>query len=154
MFVDSSVLLNVLDVPGMNSDSGRLIAEFKPLAQAGVTLVIPTAAVIEVGNHIAQLPVGGARRDRAVLFVRLLRSAVQRQAPWVIAGASWDEDFLARVVDGHAQLPGLVDLCTSGVGSGDASILAELQHYRERSDLPSALPVRLWTLDASLQAYS
>ncbi len=39
MFVDWSVLLNVLDVPGMNSDSGRLIAEFKALAQAGVTLV-------------------------------------------------------------------------------------------------------------------
>jgi len=39
VFVDWSVLLNVLDVPGMNSDSGRLIAEFKALAQAGVTLV-------------------------------------------------------------------------------------------------------------------
>jgi hypothetical protein len=30
----------------------------------------------------------------------------------------------------------------------------ELNRYRERSDLPSALPVRLWTLDVVLAGYA
>lgn len=34
----------------------------------------------------------------------------------------------------------------------DASILLEIQHYRER--IPSATPVRLWTRDQLLGAYS
>lgn len=109
VFVDSSVLLNLLDVPGKNSDRGGVTAEFKAHAASGVTLIIPMAAVVEVGNHIAQLP-GHDRRDRAT--------------------------------------------CSNEIGGGDASILHELYRYRSRTDLPGALPVRLWTLDRGLAAYA
>lgn len=156
VFVDSSVLLNLLnllDVPGKNSDRGGVTTEFKAHAASGVTLIIPMAAVVEVGNHIAQLP-GHDRRDRATRFVGMLRASLDGRAPWLVSGAGWDDDFLTGMLAGKHQLPGLVDLCSNEIGSGDASILHELYRYRSRTDLPGALPVRLWTLDRGLAAYA
>jgi hypothetical protein len=97
---------------------------------------------------------GHERRDRAERFVDILRAAIAATSPWVVSGASWDEDFLTGLLDGDDLRPGLLDLTTSCVGSGDASILLELQRYRARTDLPSALPVRLWTLDIEQAAYA
>lgn len=153
VFLDTSVLLNVLDVPDKNSDRDEVRAEFRQLVHEHATLVIPIAAVVEVGNHLAQLH-GPERRDRTERFVGFLRAAVENKSPWVVSGASWDEAFLAGLLDGDDHRPGLVDLTTWGVGSGDVSILLELQRYRARTDLPSALPVRLWTLDAGPAAYA
>ena len=62
--------------------------------------------------------------------------------------------FLRRLVDGHGTRPPLVDLCLTEIGVGDASILHELDRYRSRSDLPSKLPVRLWTLDIHMAAHA
>lgn len=154
VFVDTSVLLNLLAVPGKNSDRDALTAEFKAAASAGVLLIIPIAAVVEVGNHIAQLADGTVRRDRATSFTDFLRKSIDGAAPWVVSGASWNETFLRRLIDGHGSRPGLVELSSVGLGAGDASILHELDRYRSRSDLPSALPVRLWTLDTQLAAYA
>lgn len=58
VFVDTSVLLNVLDVPGKNSDHVEVASTFKQRVQEGHTFVIPATSVIEVGNHIAQLSDG------------------------------------------------------------------------------------------------
>jgi hypothetical protein len=87
-------------------------------------------------------------------FAAFLRPPPNGRTPWVVSGASWNETFLSRLLDGHALVPGLTDLCAGQVGSGDASIVHELNRYRERSDLPSALPVRLWTLDVVLAGYA
>lgn len=154
VFIDTSVLLNLLDVPGKNSHHQQLREEFNALVAGDVTLVIPIAAVIEVGNHIAQLSDGNLRRDRATTFTGFLRASLEGVAPWVVSGASWDETFLRRLLDGHGSLPGLVELSSEKLGSGDVSILHELDRYRRRSDLPSKLPVRLWTLDGQLAAYA
>ncbi len=71
----------------------------------------------------------------------------------MVSGASWDESFLRALLNGDSTRPTLEQLCADSVGSGDTSILLELQRYRERTDLPSGLPIRLWTLDAKLAAY-
>lgn len=152
VFLDSSVLLNLLDVPRKNSDRETITDEFRRLVQSKATLIIPVAAVIEVGNHIAQLP-GDPRWTCGQRFAELLRQSADRRAPWVVSGGAWDEPFLRRVVDGHNRVPSLTDLCTAGVGSGDASILHEVERYRSRSDVPSAQPIRLWTLDTALAAH-
>lgn len=154
VFVDTSVLLNLLDVPGKNSHHQQLAGEFKALATGGVTLIIPIAAVIEVGNHIAQLSDGRERRSRATRFTGFLQASLDGTAPWVVSGASWNETFLRRLLDGHGSLPGLVELSSEKLGSGDVSILHELDRYRSRSDLPGGLPVRLWTLDRQLASYA
>jgi hypothetical protein len=154
VFVDTSVLLNVLDVPGKNSDRSTVMTDFKALLVGNATLVIPVAAVVEVGNHIAQLPSGSDRRTRASRFCDFLDRSLRGEAPWVVSGVPWDGSFLSRLINGDGGLPALTELCVSQVGSGDASILLELSSYRERADIPSAMPVRLWTLDAGLAAYA
>lgn len=154
VFVDTSVLLNILDVPGKNSHRELIVTEYRTLREAGAILVVPIAAVVEVGNHLAQLGSGHDRRDRARRFEAILRAALERRAPWVVSGASWDGEFLLGLLNGDGLRPGLVDLCASSVGSGDASILLELQRYRLRIDLPSGMPIRLWTLDVGLGSYA
>lgn len=154
VFLDTSVLLNILDVPRKNGQRDAVLPRFRELAKSGVALmVIPIAAVIEVGNHIAQLADGGVRRERMEHFVRFLRQSLVGQPPWVVSGATWDAGFLAELVEGHERRPGMVDLSSRRVGAGDASILLELERYRQRSDVPSQLPVELWSLEAGLQAY-
>lgn len=154
VFLDTSVLLNVLDVPRRKGQRDAVLPRFREVAKSGVALmVIPMAAVIEVGNHIAQVADGGVRRDRMERFVRFLRQSLSGQPPWVVSGATWDAGFLAELVEGHERRPGMVDLSSGGVGAGDGSILLELERYRQRSDVPSRLPVELWSLDAGLQAY-
>ena len=154
VFVDTSVSLNLLNVPRKNSDEKRLTGEFKRLALAGALFVIPIAAVVEVGNHIAQLPSGHDRRDRAQQFARYLQASVDGRPPWVVSDASWDKAFLSRLLDGHGPRPGLVDLCATEIGSGDAAILHELDRFRGRTDFPLAKHTRLWTLDAKLAAHT
>ncbi len=139
VFLDTNVLLNVLDVPGKNSDRAEVVTEFRRLRAAGATLIIPIAAVVEVGNHLAQLA-GHERQDRSRTFAAFLRASIDGAAPWVVSGASWDESFLRALLDGNGVRPTFEQLCASGVGSGDTSILLELQRYRSRVDLPSELP--------------
>lgn len=154
VFLDTSVLLNLLDVPRKNGEREAVLPRFRELAKSGAALmVIPMAAVIEVGNHIAQLADGGVRRDRMDRFADFLRRSLSGTPPWVVSGSTWDAGFLAELVEGHEQRPGMVDLSSRGVGAGDGSILLELERYRRRSDVPSGLSVELWSLDEGLQAY-
>ncbi len=80
VFLDSSVLLNVLNVPGKNGERDEVLDTFTQLRRAAATLVIPIAAVIEVGNHLAQLG-GRERQDRGQRFADFLRASLEGRAP-------------------------------------------------------------------------
>ena len=58
VIVDTSVLLNVLDVPGFNRDRGTVLDRFEELVDDGANLLLPMGAVFETGNHVAHLPGG------------------------------------------------------------------------------------------------
>jgi hypothetical protein len=95
-----------------------------------------------------------AGHDRRVCmerFAGLLRQALHPTAPWAVSGVPWDGNFLNALIDGGSRRLPLVDYATMGIGSGDASLLLEIERYRAR--VPSATPVRLWTLDKALSAH-
>lgn len=151
VFLDTSVLTNLLDVPRRNSDRGEVATQFKGLVERKATFVIPFAAVIETGNHIAQCE-GHARRQCTSRLADFLRAACSDRPPWVISGMRWDREELATLVDGwEGGLP-LIGFAEQGIGAGDASILLEMRLYRAR--VPSGQPVRLWTLDTGLAPYA
>ncbi|MGH3695326.1 MAG: hypothetical protein ACRDRX_15290 [Pseudonocardiaceae bacterium] len=150
VFLDSSVLFNILEVPHKCSDRASVIDEFKKLVGDGATLVFPLTAVIETGNVIAQLA-GHDRRVCMERFVRLLQQALSTTAPWAVSGVPWDGNFLSALIDGGDRRRPLVEYATMGIGSGDASLLLEIEFYRAR--VPSATPIRLWTLDKALSAH-
>lgn len=150
VFLDSSVLFNILEVPHKCSDRASVVDEFTQLAGNGATFVFPMTAVVETGNVIAQLA-GHDRRACMERFVGLLRQALGPTAPWAVSGVPWDGNFLSALIDGGGRRLPLVEFATMGIGSGDASLLLEIERYRAR--VPSATPVRLWTLDKALSAH-
>lgn len=76
-FIDTSVLCELVAVPGKSSDPGTHLAELDERFAAGERFVIPVTAVIETGNHIAQAKTGD-RRAAARRLVELLLEAVRR----------------------------------------------------------------------------
>lgn len=148
VFLDSSVLFNILGVPRKCSDRAEVVSRFKEQAEKGATFVFPMTAVVETGNAIAQLA-GHDRREYMERFVALLRKALSATTPWAVSGVPWDGNFLSALIDGGGNRIPLVEYSTKG--SGDASLLLEIERYRAR--VPSATPVRLWTLDEPLSAY-
>ncbi|MDN5747420.1 MAG: hypothetical protein L0H64_02655 [Pseudonocardia sp.] len=151
VFLDSSVLFNLLDVPGRNGERTAVVAEFKRLKDIEATFVFPVTAVIETGNAIAQLADGHSRRTCMERFVEWLRRALTATVPMAVSGVPWDVEFLESLLEGSGTRLPLVDFAMTGIGSGDASLLMEMDRYRAK--VPSATPIKLWTLDALLASY-
>lgn len=150
-FVDTSVLLELLAVPGKSQQPERIRERLGDLIAEGAQLVLPIAAVIETGNHITQLRDGTSRRSCAERFVALLRLTAAERLPWVLHTVAWDERMLAKLCDGTAMTGPFVDLAGAGViGTGDLAILAECESYAERT---AHVEVKVWTLDERLAAY-
>jgi hypothetical protein len=152
-FVDTSILLELLRVPGKAQQPEQVRAELDELLEARVQLVLPVATVIETGNHIAQLADGAARRRCAEAFVALLRATIEgRGVPWVPHAVAWDGRMLGKLCDGARMTGSFVDLATAGdLGTGDLAILAECELFEERT---SGVEVKVWTHDQRLKAYA
>ncbi|MGN7874025.1 hypothetical protein ACTJKJ_10685 [Roseateles sp. 22389] len=140
VLLDTSVLLNVLDIPGFNETREAVIAEFEQLIDREAHLFIPMAAVFETGNHIAQLTDGRLRRHCAERFVSAIQAAIDDQAPWkpmrmpdVELVRTWLNDFPEAAMRGH--------------GMGDLSIRKEWQTQCEQFSMSR---VRVWSLDQDL----
>lgn len=150
-FVDTSVLCDLLDVPGKNQRRDAVQAELRELLAAGVQLVLPIAAIIETGNHIAQLGDGAARRRCAERFVALLKATAAGRLPWVLHAVAWNDTMLHMLSDGTPLTGPFVELAAAGMlGTGDLSILVERDMYAGRT---VGTHVRLWTHDRRLAAY-
>lgn len=149
--VDTSILCEILDVPGKASQHEAIYEEFKRRASGGDHFVIPVTTVIETGNHISHVKQGD-RRAAADRFHTLLTAVQKKAVPFRLEAVEWDARLLQRLLDGDSTNETLVDLIGSGrFGAGDISILVERDLLRSRSNLPN---VRIWTADAELQAYS
>lgn len=118
---------------------------------AGESLLVPTAAIVETGNHIAQLPAGHDRRRCAERLTEVLRATTVDDPPWVLNGASWDAPLVVAICEGARGCLPLPDMALQQVGAGDVSILAEADAYERRV---AGVTVCIWTLDAGLAAYA
>ncbi|MBO0767659.1 MAG: hypothetical protein J2O48_03150 [Solirubrobacterales bacterium] len=151
VFVDTSILCEVLRVPGKSQQHQAVTDELRARVTRGETLVLPTASIIETGNHIAQLEHGDSRRERAHALTTFLRATAKGEAPWRLHGAVWDGGFLTSICDGPASCLSFPDMAAQKIGAGDVSVLAEAEHYRTRV---ASVTVEVWTLDAGLMAYT
>ena len=64
VIVDTTVLLNLLNVPGFNEATEVVDQEFRQFSREDGILMLPLATVFETGNHIADV----GRHDLARLF--------------------------------------------------------------------------------------
>ena len=143
VIVDTSVLLNVLDVPGFNQHRATVLGRFGELVEAAANLLLPMGAVFETGNHIAQLPDGQRRRRYAEVFRDRAREALEGRAPWTLVPGP-DATQLAGLLDSFP------DYAMRGAGMVDLVIIKVWEracaHHPRRQ-------VSIWSLDYHLAGY-
>lgn len=140
VIVDSSVLLNIIDVPGRNQRRAEVLDRLAALIDSEDHLFIPMAAIVEVGNHIAHVANGAQRRAAAERFVKEVRSALADEAPWKPINFPSNHEVLS-------WLDAFPDSATKGVGMGDLSIRQEWESCCHRYSMSR---VWVWTLDGDL----
>lgn len=151
-FVDTSILCNLLGIPGKSQDREKVVAELKRKENArDCDLLLPVTAVIETGNHIAQLADGYQRRRHAETFASLLGMVVAGKAPWSLNEVEWDAAHLSALIAGGSTGSSLVEHACNRLGCGDLNILVERDRYLART---SGIEARVWTLDGLLASYA
>ncbi len=150
-FVDTSVLVEVLRVPGKHQRADKVVHELRTRTEAGQSMILPSAAIIETGNHIAQVRDGTERRTAAERFSKVLEATINGSLPWTLNGARWDGSMLTSICQGARGCPPLPDMASQGIGAGDVSILAEAEAYAGRV---AHVEVRIWTLENALRAWA
>jgi hypothetical protein len=150
-FLDTSVFVEILDVPHMNDHRSHVTAEMDARLKAGVRFVLPTATVIESGNHVFQIKNGAARRSCANRFMGLLRKTAAGETPWVLHERTWDGTFLSSLCNGGTTGMDLAEHAVSQqLGAGDLSIVAERDLFASRLQAQ----VRIWTLEATMGTWA
>lgn len=145
--IDTSVLLNILDIPNRNANHKEVFDEFKYLAESkNETLILPLASIIETGNHIAHISDGNIRREKAKLFALYLKKTSDGEAPWEYFGKELDKDDLKFMAD---KFP---ENAMRETGIGDMSIIRAYEKYKQL--VPSIGRIMIWSLDGHLQGYS
>ena len=143
VLMDTSVFCNVLNVPGFNQDRDGVIADLETWIKNGDTLLLPMAAVIETGNHIAQVIDGRLRRQSAERFCQQVGAAIDGTAPWS-AMRFWEPEQLRNWL---GEFP---NRAMQELGMADLSIIKDWESMCEIHRGPR---VRIWSLDGDLQGY-
>ena len=140
VIVDTSVLLNIMDVPSRNQHKQDVLNRLGVLIEAGDHLFIPMAAIVEAGNHIAQVKSGTHRRAAAERFVKEVRRALADEAPWKPINFPSNQAVLS-------WLDAFPDAAGQRIGMADLSIKKEWEELCNRHRVSR---VWVWTLDADL----
>ena len=138
--VDTSIFCNILEVPGRCQDKQRVVDELEQKIGEGWSLLLPLAAIVETGNHIAHCTDGGTRRETAKRFVMQVRMAIEGKAPWVVTPLPDASDWLA-------WLDEFPDTAMRGVGIADLTIIKE---FERQCRLHPTRRVVVWSLDGDL----
>lgn len=144
-FIDTSVMVNMLEVPGMCSDAEKIKKEWIEVLKAGDVLILPIATIIETGNHIAHISNGNIRRKIAGKFGEYLRKTAEGEAPWQLYGIELDKEGLLYLAD-HIEENALCE-----IGIGDMSIVYAYKQYKEKT--PAIGSIMIWSTDKHLQSY-
>ena len=143
VIVDTSILLNILNVPLKNDQRPEVAEQLRNYICKGDQLFLPIATVLETGNHIAQNGDGNQKRQCALKFIETVRLAVTDSIPWALAPLPDTETLVSWLDD-------FPDSAGRGVGIGDHSILKAWKQTCD--DFPGA-GVSVWSLDGHLQGY-
>ncbi len=145
--IDTSVLLKVLNVPEKANDHETFSRAVIEKADAGESLLLPLATIIETGNHIAQNGNGNQRRSKAQLFVTQINMALEGLSPYKPLDFIEQDSFMSWIND-------FPDYAMREVGIGDLSIIKDYENQVEllRKN-GSQRRVYIWAIDSHLEVY-
>ena len=141
--IDTTVFCNVVPVPGRDQDRTAVLSRMATLRSRGVELLLPLAAIVETGNHIARCGDGRVRRQTAARCVRIVKQAIEGDAAITPPPFCEPEEFLEWL----SEFP---DAAMAEKGFGDFSIIKE---FERQCALHPARRVFIWASDAHLRGY-
>lgn len=151
LILDTSILCVWLNVPGMEHcgpdhdkwDQKRVATKINKENSDRTTFVLPLAAIIETGNHIAHA--GHSRRERGEGLADLMRQSANQQSPWAAFSEQsdlWSTEKLIQLADTWPQL------ADQRISIGDATIKDVAEYYAQMN-----CQVEILTGDQGLKAY-
>ncbi len=150
--IDTSVFLNLLNVPGCNSKKNEVSNNYKEYVELNCTFILPMATILETGNHIAQNGDGGMRRKTAQRFCDIVKCAFNGKAPWQPSEFPNSQDVLTWIdtYPNHAGMNKSPSKTTEGTSFGDLSIIQDFEKCRQRFSMSE---IFIWSLDSDLKSY-
>jgi len=152
VLLDTSVYLNVLDVPGRNQDRKAILDVFEHRVVDGDHFLLPMAAIWETGNHISRLESGETRYRLGQKLVADVGKAIAGEAPYRPTHFPEREEFLTWL----QAFPDWVKRDKSHTRTDEGPSLVDLSIFKEwertRSQY-SMSRVLIWSLDSDLAAY-
>jgi hypothetical protein len=152
VLLDTTVYLNVLDVPGRNQARAEILDLFTARVQSGDHFLLPMATIWEAGNHVSRLANGALRYQFAEQLVANVRDALNGQAPYrttyfpdSTVFSTWLNEF-----PDFAQRNKSPQKTNEGISLSDFSIIKEWEQARDRHSMSRVL---IWSLDGDLAAY-
>lgn len=142
VFVDTSVLVNLLNIPYMNERLSEANQEYARLTAADAQFVIPAATLIETGNHIAHISDGNTRYKIGTTFANLIKEAVDGNSTWIVA-AELSQTVLQNGLDFFIQS------VSQGIGIGDSLICTQFDDFWKNKQPIGTM--QLWSFDKHLQ---
>lgn len=155
--LDTSILLNILDVPGRNQDKDKVMADFQAYFEAKCSFIIPFVVAVEVGNHISRNGDGRVRRERASRFVKMMQSTFNNETPFAISNFDlkneW-QNWIGEFIDRAGQNKTIAKP-NEGMSLTDLSIIKEYNalQAKNRANRNKRDTVFIWSLDSDLKAY-
>lgn len=142
VIVDTSVFLNILDIPGKNQHREATLDVFEMHVDAGDLLYLPVPCIIETGNHIARLDNGHDRYRYATRFVEEVSNAINGRAPWqpVPLAHEANEDIQRWLIDFPNEAKRDISLT-------DVTVKDLFIEFYKKFQMSN---VRIWSLDGHL----
>lgn len=151
-FIDTSVLLEILEVPNRCDDSKKYQTEFAEFAlKKQATIIMPISVLIETGNHINHIKNNPTAKKNSVdKFISILDLFVNDTSPWSFYGYDFGSEDVTRIVNDYN------DLVYSGVGIGDAFIIDSYNQYIQKLKLDNKEnhQILIWSKDKHLSAFN
>ncbi len=155
--LDTSIILNILNVPNKNQHRIKIIDVFKTYAESNCRFIIPFVVAVEVGNHISQNGNGVTRRQTARRFVDMMQSTFSGELPFEISDFDlkgewqvWISEFVDRAGQNKtATKP------NEGMSLTDLSIIKEYEDIesKNKANKRKRVKVFIWSLDSDLIPY-
>lgn len=142
--VDTSVLLELLDVPDKAEASEAFAGEFASRTEAGEIMLLPLTAILEAGNVVGQVGNGRVRRELAQKLHDVVARALRPESPFTLTPLPTQTELAS-------DLDGFVDWCKQRSGLGD--LLIKKTWERQCALHPKQRRVYVWSKDAHLQGY-
>lgn len=150
--IDTSVFLNLLNVPNRNQEKTKVVEDYTEYSNNGCIFILPMATILETGNHIAQNGDGNIRRKTAKRFCEVVLGAFEGVAPYkpmefpsIKDIAIWLNAFPDEA--GKNKSPTKLG---EGTSFGDLSIIKDFEKCRTKFSMSE---IFIWSLDEDLKIF-